>query len=118
MSDTPGKQVQSENIFDKARVNYRPDRRRAQINSIVALVFDAIGKHVPDASRRQATYDLVDALHKTGASFFTEQDRQEAGLSPRDDHGWTREELAVMDARLLKALLEPMPAMVIEARPR
>lgn len=93
----------------------RPDRRRAQINAIVALVMDAIDKHIPDDghSRKHAAYDLIDALQKTGASFFTEQDRREAGLPPRDDYGWTQQELAVMDSRLLKAMLEPVPPIIV-----
>lgn len=94
----------------------RPDRRRAQINAMVALVMNAIGKHIPDdgSSRRRAVHDLMDALHKTGASFFTEQDRIAAGLSPRDDYGWTREELVAMDLRITRAMLEPMPPMFLD----
>lgn len=94
---------------------FRPDRRRAQINCMVALVMDAIGKHIPDdgSSHKRATYDLMDALYKTGASFFTEEDRRQAGLMPRDETGWTREEFQIMDSKLTMAMLEPIPPMIV-----
>lgn len=103
------------NTATELSMRMHPNRRRAQINCMVAVIMDAIGKHIPDdgSSRRHACEDLVDALYKTGASFFTEQDRAEAGLSPRDDYGWTREELQMMDNRLTIAMLGPMPPMIL-----
>lgn len=93
--------------------DYSPDRRRVQINAIIAFVMDAIGKHIPDDghSRKHAVYDLQDALARAGVEIITEQERLNAGLPPRNERGWTQEELRILDARIMKAMLEPAPSM-------
>jgi len=98
--------------------DFTPDRRRHQVMAIVALVMDAIGKHIPDDghSHKHATYDLLEALDKAGIDIITEEDRARAGLPPRGPKGWTHQELQIMDHKRLMVMLEPLPPMIVPDR--
>lgn len=93
------------------------DRRRMRANSITAHIMQAIGKYMCDHGdvdgAKEASRALFDMLFQAGAYIVTDLDRANAGLSPRDYNGLTREELQIMEAKMLEALLAPMPPMIL-----
>lgn len=91
------------------------DRQRQQTMAVVHFVMQAIGKHIPDdgSSRKHATYDLFDALDKAGVEIITAEHRVATGLPPRGPKGWTNQELQIMEAKRMQAMLAPMPSFIM-----
>lgn len=93
------------------------DRRRMRANAITAHIMQAIGKYLCDHGdengAREASRALFDMLFQAGADIVTDLDRSNAGLAPRDHNGLTREELQIMEAKRIEAMLSPIPPMVI-----
>lgn len=104
-----------EQTMDERTFDFTPDRRRQQVMAVIALIMDAIGKHIPDDghSRKHATYDLLDALDGAGIDIITNDDRAKAGLPPRGPKGWTDQELKILDLKRMEAMLAPMPPLIV-----
>lgn len=90
------------------RLNFT-DRRHARAAKLAGHLVKALDRLLHPDQFRYVSRALFDALYLEGAEIITEYDRVQAGLSPRNDRGLTREELAVLDARLVHAMLTPMP---------
>lgn len=94
------------------------DRRSLRASAVTAAVMVAIAQSVPpDANMAKIAADVMSALYLEGVEIITEHDRIEAGLSPRGPDGLTKEELIIMDARLTLAMLAPLPALIVQAKP-
>lgn len=93
------------------------DRRRMRANAITAHIMHVIGKYLCDHGNEnghmEASRALFDMLFQAGADIVTDLDRSNAGLPPRDHNGLTREELQIMEAKRIEALLSPIPPMII-----
>ena len=89
-----------------------PPRRNQRAMMLTAHVMHVIEKHLPyddkNNARRNITRELEELFYATGVDIITEADRIQAGCMPRDHNGLTLEEIKVIDARYLKAMLEPM----------
>ncbi len=84
------------------RVNLRYNRAQ----SLMAGILRAIEPHLRDDVRLDdVCHEIVKMLHDAGAEVLTDHDRQMAGLQPRDDHGWTPEELIALERHRLEIML-------------
>lgn len=83
---------------------FAPERRHARAEAVTAIVMKAIDGLLDTRKQEKDAYRAVfEALYLDGVEMITEAERVRAGLSPRDQNGLTREELMVLDARLLGA---------------
>lgn len=87
-----------------------PDRRRLRAQALTAAVIQVIEPYL-DTRRllRRASDDVFNLFMTKGVEVITDQERAEAGLSPRNDLGLTPEELAAIEHRRLELMLRPMP---------
>lgn len=56
-------------------------------------------------------------LESHGAEIVTDATRKAAGLPPRDPHGWTYEELKILEKHRLEILTRPLPLLIEIAKP-
>lgn len=96
------------------------DRRRLRAESLTAHIMHAIGdylcRHGEVDGAREASRKLFEMLHEAGAYIVTDLDRSEAGLPHRDHNGLTRDELRIMEAKHIEAMLRPMPPIMMIQR--
>ena len=87
----------------------RTDLRRMRANSVFAFLLKEMQPFMRDEVNMRDVADVIlTKLHEIGADVVTDAMRAEAGLAPRDEMGWTREELAVLEAKRLEAMLRPI----------
>lgn len=93
------------------------DRRRMRADAITAHIMHAIGdylcRHGETDGAREASRTLFKMLYEAGADIVTDVDRSNAGLAPRDHNGLTREEMQIMEAKRIEAMLSPLPPMFV-----
>ena len=93
-----------------------PERRRRWAHAVTSHIMHMIGKYLCDHGdahgARDASSELFEALYESGAYIVTDSDRTAAGLLPRGPYGFTQEELAIMEAKRVQAMLGPMPPMI------
>lgn len=93
------------------------DHRRMRANALTAHIMHAIGKylyrHGEVDGAREASRALFEMLYESGADIITDLDRSLAGLPVRDHSGLTRDELSIMEAKRIEAMLRPMPPMIV-----
>lgn len=87
------------------RINLRKVRADQAVASILHYILD---RYVPYACREDAHRDLYQKFAEVGAEIITDTHRQEAGLSPRGPDGWTLEEIAALEKRMLEQLTKPL----------
>lgn len=91
-----------------------PPRRHQKAMNLTAHIVHVIKKHLPhptDANPnviQNIARELEELFYATGVDIITEADRIQAGLMPRDHNGLTLEEIRVLDARYIQAMLEPL----------
>lgn len=86
-----------------------PNRRYQKAMNLTAHVMHILKDHIPySADHYKITRDLNDLFYTAGVDVITEHDRVNAGLAPRNHNGLTLEEIAILDARFAKAMLEPL----------
>jgi hypothetical protein len=89
-----------------------PPRRKQRAMMLTAHIMHVIEKYLPyndeNNARRNISRELEELFYATGVDIITEADRIQAGCMPRDHNGLTLEEIKVIDARYLKAMLEPL----------
>lgn len=94
-----------------------PELRRNKANALTAHVMNVISKYLCDHGdahgHRDASRALMQMFYESGADIITDADRAAAGLPDRGPSGLTREELQIMEARRMEAMLAPMPPMFI-----
>jgi hypothetical protein len=95
-------------------VNRRHHRAMALTSHLMNII-------TPHLDLRRSDYDpyrkVHDALMKLcmeeGAEFITDADRMAAGLPPREPNGWTREELALLEAYRLQVMYARVAPVVM-----
>jgi len=96
-----------------------PELRRNRATQLTAHIMCLIGEYLCDHGEnrgsRKASAVLFEALYESGADIITDADRTTAGLRPRGPYGVTAEELRIMEAKRMEAMLRPMPPIVITA---
>lgn len=103
------------------------NRRHVRAQQITHLLMSIIRQHVgeyldSDQARknlveRDLCRDIEDQLWADGVQMITEGDRIAAGLSPRNIHGLTVDELHIIENRLTLAMLGPIPPFSISVQP-
>jgi len=96
------------------------DMRHARADQLTAHVLSVIDKYICDHDREhnyrlRAARELFDLFYLTGAEVVSDERRADAGLPVRDLKGWTREELAIMEAKRIETMLRPIPPMIMPA---
>jgi hypothetical protein len=96
-------------------MNIYPPKRYQKAMNLTAHVMHVLNKHLHYTQDKGAiAKDLNDLFYTAGVEVITEADRINAGLSPRNHEGLTLEEIAILDARYAKAMLEPMKPLIFE----
>ncbi len=93
------------------------DMRRIRADAMTAHIMRIISPFITDVendAHRHAHAALYKAFHDVGAEIITDMDRASAGLMPRNDQGYTREELQILEMRRRDAMLRPMPITVLK----
>jgi hypothetical protein len=86
-----------------------PNRRYQKARNLTAHVMHILDKYLHSSvNHREIVRELEDLFYTAGAEVITEHDRINAGLAPRNHNGLTLEEIAILDARFAKAMLEPL----------
>lgn len=91
------------------------DMRRLRADALTAHIMRIISPFITDYENdmhRKAHSELYKAFHDAGVEVITDMDRAAAGLMPRNDQGYTREELQILEMRRRDAMLRPMPTVV------
>lgn len=87
------------------------DLRRQRADAMAAHIMRIIQPYITDYENnapKKCYQDLFEAFWESGVEFITDMDRATAGLPPRNDQGYTTEELHLMEARRLEALVKPL----------
>lgn len=94
-----------------------PELRRNRASQITSHIMQLIGRYICDHGEergsREASAVLFEAIYESGADIITDTDRATAGLAPRGAYGITAEELRIMEARRMKAMLGPLPSFIV-----
>lgn len=93
------------------------DLRKIRTDQLVGHIMHVVGKYIceHDDERRnheKATRELWELFYGAGAEIVTDDTRRQAGLPPRGGKGWTREELQILEAKRIEALLNPAPVIL------
>lgn len=105
----------------KTAVNHIPWHNMRQLRA------DALASHVMrivepfirdrDHDTRKPVYEaLFKAFHEAGVEVITDADRARAGLMPRNDQGYTHEDLQIMECQRREAMLRVVPGIFTIAR--
>lgn len=93
------------------------NRRHLRTQQLLGLVMHHIQPYLDQNSERKAYRDVARVLeelfHASGVQIITEADRAAAGLPPRDHNGMTLEEITIIEAKLLRAMMEPMAPKIL-----
>lgn len=93
------------------RLNHR-QMRAQRVAAAIMNEFDRRAVAEDRHDRRRLYEALIDVLESEGVEIFTDHDRAVAGLPARGPDGWTLEEIAAFDCRMLDALLKPVTMIV------
>lgn len=108
-------------FFDSPRT-IMPEYRYNRANMLTAHIMQVVGKYLCEHGEthggRDAARELFEMFYEAGADIITDADRAAAGLLPRDEHGLTREEFQILEAKRIQAMLAPMPPIFIPAAGR
>ncbi len=95
--------------------DYRIDKRKRRADALASAVIQEIGGMLQPDMKRDAMRAIVDLLWRIGADVITDAERAEIGLPPRDNMGWTSEELAIREAHLNMLACQAMTPFVVKA---
>lgn len=99
------------------RAGMIPEKRRYRASQLTAHIMHLIGKYLCDHGEergaRYASETLFEALYESGADIITDADRATAGLPPRGPYGITSEELRILEAKRMQAMLAPLPSFIM-----
>lgn len=97
--------------FDKNPPLY-PHHRGNRATVLTAHIMNIIGKYLCDHGKarghKEASRDLFEAIYESGAEIITDADRAAAGLPQRGPYGLTREQLCILEAHYMRAMLAPI----------
>ena len=99
------------------KFSFAPELRRNKANALTGHVMNVIGKYLCDhgdaRGHQDASRALMQMFYESGADIITDADRAAAGLPDRGPSGLTREELQIMEARRMEAMLAQVPPMFV-----
>lgn len=87
--------------------DYRPDLRARRAASLTAAIMSEIG-HLLGENKSEAARAIDTLLWRLGVDPLTDFDRQRIGLRPRDNKGWTDEEITAYELKMRMAMLSPV----------
>lgn len=93
------------------------DMRRLRADALTAHVMRVISPFITDYENNahaRAQEELRKVFHSAGVEIVTDIDRAQAGLMPRNDQGYTVEELQILDMRRREAMLRPLPITILD----
>jgi len=90
------------------------DRRSPRAQQLVAMIMEILKGRIVAGEYGSVLTELMDLLWCQGAQVVTDADRQQAGLPPRNHHGMTLEELAILERRQIEAMLEPHEVIFVD----
>ncbi|MVA23182.1 hypothetical protein V6582_17780 [Agrobacterium vitis] len=82
--------------------------RRHRTNQIIALFMRELEDNIAPKMHREVYYALNNALEAMGAELVTDECRRQIGLPPRDQNGWTADELIALEHFRLMMLIKPL----------
>lgn len=88
--------------------NWAPNVRRRRAESLAHTSLSEIRKFIDPEIEREVFSALLHLFTQQGVDVVTDLDRQQLGLPPRGEEGFTRYELWAMEKARLDALLKPM----------
>lgn len=105
-------------LFDHDnRFGFVPELRQRHAQMLTAHIMHAIGdylcRHGDEDGLREASAKLFEMIYESGAYIVTDADRAAAGLPMRGPYGLTQQELQIMEAKRIEAMLAPVPPMVL-----
>lgn len=90
------------------------NRRHLRTNQLMHMVLHhlrpILDSHPDPDAYRNAARKLEELFHTAGAYIVTDADRAAAGLPMRDHNGLTLEELVVIEAKMMQAMMETLPS--------
>lgn len=96
------------------RMNKREYRARNLSSYIMNKIYDAL--IAADQEHRSLPRFVENALLETfmtkGIDIVSDYERQEYGLPPRDEYGYTLEELHALEEKKLELMRRPMPSII------
>lgn len=92
----------------------RIDRRRQRADLLLSIIVQKVDRYIPREHRRDLYGELLELFRNEGVELLTDYDRQQMGLPPRDDKGWTMEEIMAYEQRRIDLMLKPQPPIFIE----
>lgn len=111
MADETATQIMQRRLDGDMRL----DRRRRTADALTNAISRAIEPFLGDDehAREDAARAIYGVLMDQGLFVLTDQDREALGLPPRDDKGWTADEIRAYEARLLDMMTRPLPHLVM-----
>lgn len=94
--------------------DYRFDRRSHRARALTAAIMQEIGPLLGD-NRAEASRAIEDLLWRLGIDPLSDAERERIGVRPRDNKGWTDEEVRIHDSQLKMAMLEAVRPPVFPA---
>ena len=93
----------------------RIDRRKRTAAALTNLISREIAPFLGDEERAReyAARAIYGIIMDQGLFVLTEQDRIDLGLPPRDDKGWTADEIRAYEAHLSMLMTRPLPHLVM-----
>ena len=89
------------------------DKRLARASSVLGIIWPEIKLYIRQEDYQRVHDAVLNSLHNSGADVITDDERERYGLAPRGPEGWTKAELAAMEAAMLQAMLSPAPIVTM-----
>lgn len=89
------------------------NRRHMRAQQLLGHVLHVIEKYIPHESYEGVARDIEDLFLITGAYIVTDADRAAAGLPMRGVDGLTLDELKIIEAKMIQAMLAPPKPLVV-----
>jgi hypothetical protein len=86
----------------------RQDLREMRVRALLAEVMNRLQQFIADANYREVEVALAELFSQDGVEVLTDNSRADLGLPPRDQKGWTSEELVAFERLRLERLTQPM----------
>jgi len=91
--------------------DYRYDLRARRAAALTAAIMQEIGPYLGD-NKRDAAKAIDNLLWRLGIDPLSDAERARIGLRPRDNKGWTDEEIALYEIKIKQAMLVPPAPMI------
>lgn len=85
------------------------DMRRQRALHLAGAIFNELMPFIKNGEYDLAYNELGGLLYREGVEIITDADRKMAGLPPRNNLGWTYDELEILEARRKEAMLNTKP---------